>query len=275
MVLALLFAVASFLARREMVGGQHIVSCTTAAPADATRCMAFDRLTGDVRRVRCEDAQRTLDDLLDVGLLSAPLLGGISTVEQVPPRPVPADSVFIGSGRTAFFPRRPAASATDANLAARWRAVPRPTDGSLTPEAARSLLAMCAAAPLAELESRTIALTIVPRDYRGSLAVGVLGLLVVLLLLARSARVVVDPASGEVRIRERLALFAKSPVVVHAADVAAVHVERRGARSRVVLALRSGATVPLVASFALLGTREHERTVLALQRALGLAPAQP
>ncbi len=266
-LLALLFAAGAVFARREMVGGQHIVSCTTAAPPDATRCMAFDRRTGDVRRVRCEDAQQTLDDLLDVGPLYAPLLTGISTVEKVPPTAVPADNVFIGRGRSAVFPPRPSSSATDASLAVRWQAVPRPLDGTLAPHAARSLLAMCAAAPLAELESRSITFLIVPRDYRGSLAVGLLGLVAVLLLLARRARVVVDDAAGEVRITERFGLFTKAPVVLHTADVAAVGVERR----QVVLTLRSGAKLPLVSSEPLLPTGEHERTALALRRALGLA----
>jgi hypothetical protein len=263
-----------FVARRQLPGAQHTVTCTTAPSNGTYPCMAWDRATGDVRRVPCEDAQQLLDDQLELGgLLTPRVITVVSTVSPVESQAVPASGVFVEGANVAVLSRVPRSSASDAKVAADWNKIKRPADGTITPASARALLALCAAAPRAEAEHRTVALMIVPRDDRGAAGVLLVGLILLAFLLARSAVVEIDPNAAELRVRERFGPFTRRAIVVRPSDVADILVTQ-GAKGpllgrRVELVLRDGSRVPLVSTYTALSTRSHDRVVSALRSAVG------
>jgi hypothetical protein len=269
----------AFAARRQLAGAQRAVSCTTLKPSGTFPCVARDRATGDLRRGPCEDAQQVLDDELAVGgFFVTPLITVTSTVSPVESSPIPATNSFMSGGRAAYFPERPVSSASDARVAAAWNQVPRPVDGTISPAGARELLAVCATAPPAELEHRTVALMIVRRDDRGAALVLAVGLFVFLLGVARAARVDVDPSTGELRMTESIGPLTIQNLALHMADVVEVTVAQ-GPKGpflgmRVELVMREGARIPLVSKYALSSTRTHERAASALRGALGAYRSQ-
>jgi hypothetical protein len=267
----------AWAARRQLPGAQRTVSCTTVASRGTFRCTAWDRTTGDVRRMPCEDAQQSLDDQIDhAGVLSTPAITVVSTVSPVESTPIPAPNVYVGGLNTAIFPRVPRSSANDAKVAAEWNKIDRPADGTITSDSARALLAVCATAPPAEAEHRTVALMIVPRDDRGAALVLAVGVLLILLrfLFARSTVIEVDPNTSTIRLSERFGPFPRAPISVRLSDVIDV-VIAHGAKGplvgqRVELVLMDGSRMPLVSSYAPLSTSAHERTARALKSSLGL-----
>lgn len=239
-------------------------------------CTAWDRRTGDVREVPCTSTIALLAEATEgAGLLSRPTITAVSTVSPVESVPIPVTNVIIGGLYAAAFSRVPSASARDAEVAASWNAVKRDDDGTVSPGAARELLAICAGAPPAEKEYRSIALLIVPRDDRAAAGVLLLGLALTLWLLLRSSAVVtVDPVAAELVITERRGPFASPPVRVGVGDVADVVVTHGAlgpfAGRRVEVLLRNGDRVPLVSTFGPIASGPHERTLTTLRRALGL-----
>jgi hypothetical protein len=208
-------------------------------------------------------------------LLTPRAITVVSTVSPVGSRPVPAQGVWHGVGPAAVFSKVPRSSVSDAKLATAWTKIDRPTDGTITAANARALLAVCATAPPAEAEHRSVALMIVPRDDRGSAAVLLIGLLLLGLLGARSAVVAIEPARSELRVRVRLGPFTKRAISLRSSDVADIVVAQGSVGPllgrRVELVLRDGSRVPLVSSHAPLASRPHERVAAALRSALGLS----
>jgi len=262
------------LARAQLPGQQRVVSCTTVAYSGVERCTAWDRVRGDVRRLPCGEAQAILDaELSRADLLSQPIITVVSTVSQVQNAPIPTVGNFIGGLRTAVFPRAVSSSASDARVAAAWDAIDRPADGTLPQASARALLAVCAKAPAAEAEHRTVALMLVPRDDRAAAALLLLGLLAFGLLASRGAAVAIDPESGEARITERLGPFTTRSVRLALGQIAAVAISTRArglfAGRCVELVLLDGSRVPLLSAHAPSGLGPHEQAARALREGLG------
>ena len=275
LVVVLLTLPLAYAARRQLPGAQRTITCTTFDAPPVERCTAWDRSTGDVRRVPCRVAEQALEgELAGLGLFRGPALTVVSTVTPVESRPIPATGNFISGHRTAMFSNVPRSSTTDAATAARWNAIERPADGTISPEGARALLGVCASAPPAETEHRTVALMIVPRDDRAPALVLLAGLLLLVLLAARGSVVTIDPTAAELGVADKLGPLALRPVKVRLADVLDVIVTTSASGpflgQRVELVLVDGSRIPLASSHSPFATRAHERTAIALKRGLGL-----
>lgn len=265
----------AYAVRRQLPGAQRNVTCTTFAAGTEHRCTAWDRRSGDVRRVPCGVAQEVLDtEIAEGGLLAGPSIMAVSMVAPVDSRPIPASGNFIGGHRTAMFSNVPKSSASDARVAAQWNAIPRPADGKMTAPDARALLALCANAPQAETEHRTLALMIVPRDDRAAALVLLAGLALLGLAFLRGSTITVDPEASELRVADAIGPLSLRPLSVRLSDVLDVVVVTAPSgpfvSQRVEVVLVDGSRIPLATSRSPFSTRAHERAALELKRALGL-----
>lgn len=240
------------------------------------RCYAT--VEGVVAPIACDAAHAKLDELLGehaaVPALERPFVNAMTALAPIEARPVPHASVTSDLGRAAYFPPRSTRSDSDASLAASWPKPEREWDGSVRPESARALLEACMVAPPGELAVRTVSIATFARDRRGSVAVVVGALVALGLLLARRARVDVEPRVSEVRVTEHVGPFAKRTLVVPCAAVADVVVATGAAgplvARRVELVMQDGSRLPLLARFAPLSAGAHERVAARLRSALGL-----
>ena len=265
----------AYAIRRQLPGAQRNVTCGTLGAGTEHRCTAWDRGSGYVRRVPCGAAQEAFDnEVAEGGLFTSPTIMAVSMVSPVESRPIPATGNFIAGHRTAMFSNVPKSSASDADVAAQWDAIPRPADGTMTVSDARALLAVCANAPQAQAESRSLALMIVPRDDRAAALVLLVGLVLLGLTFLRGSVVEVDPHASELRIADKLGPLSLRPVTVRLADVLDVVVSTGTSgpfvSQRVEIVLVDGSRIPLVASRSPFSTLAHQRAAIELKRGLGM-----
>jgi mono/diheme cytochrome c family protein len=278
LVLAIVVAVPAAIWARQDGRLPSVVVCTTVdVPGTDKLCSVVDRGgVGRARQVACRETPAALEAILTP---SSPFARSTVTATEVElPKPpgspldalegcgtAPSNGIVDPTNVLGFAPRV-FAQPPPVPAAAPPPPPVRSLDGGegLAPDAARALIRQCALTPDTSGPQRTVAVTVLERDYSRSVAIVLGGLgLALLSMLRRRATVTFDPATRTMQVVERGSFRVRRSFVVPTIELerAMVTMGPSGLLNgkRVELTLRSGARVALLDGFVPLTSGVHTR----------------